>query len=713
MNVFLVDRRDFLRLGLAAGTGLVLGVRLAGAADDAAPAAVTPDVFVRIGEDDTVTVIVKHIEFGQGTFTGLPTVVAEELDCDWSRVRAVGAPADPARYANLNWGGAQGTGGSSSMNNAYTQMRRAGATARAMLVAAAARAWQVRPGEITVHRGVLRHAASGREARFGEFAAAARAEAVPKNVALKDPADFVYIGHDLPRLDIPAKSDGSAVYTQDFRLPGMLTALVAHPRRFGAGVARVDDAAARAVDGVVEVLTLPSGVAVVARDFWTARKGREALAVEWDETKACRRSSDDILDQYRTLAAQPGLVARADGDAAGALAAAATTLDADYEFPYLAHAAMEPMNAVARFENGALEMWYGVQGQSLDLGNLSRALDIAPERITLNMLYAGGSFGRRSHFASDYAVEAARIAQALPGRAVKLVWTREDDLRAGAYRPLNLHRVRGGLDTAGNVLAWHHRIVGQSIRAGLPKPPPADQVDHTCVEGASNFTYAIPHVRVESHQPTLDIPVLWWRSVGHTHTAFAVETFLDELAHAAGRDPLALRRELLTDDPRRRAVLDLAAEKAGWGEALPAGRGRGLAVHHSFKTWVAEVAEVTVADDGSFQVDRVVVAVDCGVAINPSIVRAQMQGGVGYALSALLGEAVTLVDGVAQQDNFDTYPLLRCSQMPEVEVHIVPSREHPSGVGEPAVPPLAPAVGNAIFAATGKRLRRLPFTTAA
>ncbi|MGE0483240.1 MAG: molybdopterin cofactor-binding domain-containing protein [Gammaproteobacteria bacterium] len=712
-SVFVLDRRDFLRLGLAAGAGLVLGVRLAGAADDVVLEAVMPDVFVRIDEDDTVTVIVKHIEFGQGTFTGLPTVVAEELDCDWSQVRAEGAPADPARYANLNWRGAQGTGGSSAMNNAYTQMRRAGATARALLVATAARAWQVRPGEIAVSRGVVSHAASGRSARFGELAVAARAEPVPKNVTLKDPADFVYIGHDLPRLDIPAKSDGSAVYTQDFRLPGMLTALVAHPPRFGAIVAGIDDAAARALAGVVEIVSLPSGVAVVARDFWTAKKAREALRVEWDETTACRRSSADILAEYRELAAQPGLVARDDGDAAAALAGAAMHLDADYEFPYLAHASMEPMNAVARFADGTLEMWYGVQGQSLDLGNLSRALDIDPARITLNMLYAGGSFGRRSHFASDYAVEAARIAKALPGQVVKLVWTREDDLRAGAYRPLNLHRVRGGLDAQGDIVAWQHRIVGQSIRAGLADPPPPGQVDHTCVEGASNFTYVIPNVRVESHQPALDIPVLWWRSVGHTHTAFAVETFLDELAHAAGRDPLALRRSLLADDPRRLAVLELAASKAGWGTPLPARRGRGLAVHHSFKTWVAEVAEVTVADDGSFTVDRVVVAVDCGVAVNPSIVRAQMEGGVGYALSALLGEAVTLVDGVAEQDNFDTYPLLRCSQMPKVEVHIVPSREHPSGVGEPAVPPLAPAVGNAIFAASGRRLRRLPFVTTA
>ena len=711
MSIARLTRREFLRHGLGATGGLLLGIRLGAApaaGDSAGAAPFTPDAFVRIGADDSVTVIVKHIEFGQGTFTGLPTLVAEELGCAWSQVRAEGAPADPSRYANLNWGGSQGTGGSSSMNNAYTQMRRAGATARAMLVAAAARAWQVKPGDITVADGIVRHTASGRAARFGELAALAAHEPVPKNVTLKDPSEFVFIGHDLPRLDIPAKADGSAVYTQDLRLPGMLTALVAHPPRFGARVASIDDGPARALPGVEAVVELPSGVAVVARDFWTAKKAREALVVEWDESRAFRQGTEDILADFRARAAQPGLVARRDGDADAALADAAQVLEADYEFPYLAHATMEPMNCIARHDGDACELWYGVQGQSLDLGNLSRALELPPEKITLNMLYAGGSFGRRSNASSDYVVEAARIAAALPGTPVKLVWTREDDMRAGAWRPLNLHRLRAGLDADGGISAWHHRIVGQSILAGLPKPPPADKVDHTCVEGASSLPYAIPNLSVESHQPSLPIPVLWWRSVGHTHTAFSTECFLDELAHAAGRDPLALRRELLVDDPRRLGVLELAAAKAGWGEPLEAGRGRGIAVHYAFKTWVAEVAEVSMLDDGDYRVDRVVVAVDCGLVVNPGIVRAQMEGGVGYALSALRGEAVTLVDGIVQEDNFDTYPLLRLSQMPRIEVHLVASQEPPTGVGEPGVPPLAPAVVNAIFDACGERVRRLP-----
>ncbi|MEQ8233771.1 MAG: xanthine dehydrogenase family protein molybdopterin-binding subunit [Gammaproteobacteria bacterium] len=712
MSVFKLSRRAFLGHGLAATGGLVLGVRLAAApahaADTEDRSDFAPDAFVRIGTDDRVTVIVKHIEFGQGTFTGLPTLVAEELGCAWSQVRAEGAPADPSRYANLNWGGAQGTGGSSSMNNAYTQMRRAGATARAMLVAAAARAWSVQTGEITVGEGRLEHPPSGRSARFGEFAAQAARERVPKNVALKDPAEFVLVGSELPRLDIPSKSDGSAVYTQDFRLPGMLTALVAHPPRFGATVTSVDDTRARALDGVEAVVTLPSGVAVVARDFWTAKKARDALEITWDQARAYRGGSSEILADFRTRAATPGIVARADGDAAGALDTAAQVVEADYEFPYLAHATMEPMNCVARHSGDACELWYGVQGQSLDLGNLARALDLPPQRITLNMLYAGGSFGRRSNGSSDYVVEAARIAAALPGTPVKLVWTREDDMRAGAYRPLNLHRLRAALDANGDIVAWQQRIVGQSILAGLPQPPPPEKLDRTCVEGASTLPYAIPNLAVEAHQPALPIPVLWWRSVGHTHTAFSTECFLDELAHASGRDPLALRRALLADEPRYLGVLELAAARAGWDVPLEAGRGRGIAVHRSFKTWVAEVAEVSMLDDGDFRVDRVVVAVDCGVAVNPGIVRAQMEGGVGYALSALRGEAVTLADGVVQEDNFDTYPLLRLSQMPAIEVHIVPSREQPTGGGVPGVPPLAPAVANAVFAASGKRLRRLP-----
>lgn len=723
MSLLQVTRRDFLRYGLGSAGGLVLGVSLPGAARlarattgattgaTASGAAFEPNAFVRVGADDVVTVIVKHIEFGQGTFTGLPTLVADEMDADWNQLAVEGAPADPARYHNLNWGQSQGTGGSSSMNNAYMQMRRAGRTARAMLVAAAARAWQVAPGEVSVSAGVVRHAGSGRAAGFGELADAAAREPMPKNVVLKTPQEFVYIGRDVPRTDRVAKSTGTAVYTQDFSLPGMLTALVAHPPRYGARPATVDDRAALALDGVRRVVTLPTSVAVVADSFWQASRGRDALAITWDDADAWRGSTDELTQDYRQLARSPGMEARNDGDIEAALANATTVLEAGYECPYLAHAAMEPMNAVAQFDGGRLRMWYGVQSQSTDLRNLGRTFGLAREDIELNMLYAGGSFGRRAHGGSDYVLEAARIAQAMgDATPVKLVWTREDDMRAGAYRPLNVHRLRGGLDGDGRIVAWDHVIVGQSILAGTPFRSITDRIDETCIEGAADLPYTIDNLRVTAHQPEVPVPVLWWRSVGHTHTAFSTEIFLDELAAAAGRDPLALRLELLPEDPRRRRVLETAAAAAGWGEPLPAGRGRGIAVHYCFKTWVAEVAEVSVADDGSFTVDRVVVAVDCGLAVNPAIVRAQMSGGVGYALSAVHGGAVTIVDGIVQEDNFDRYPVLRNGQMPDVEVHIVPSQEAPTGVGEPAVPPLAPAVSNAIFAASGVRLRALPFT---
>ncbi|MGR8921844.1 MAG: molybdopterin cofactor-binding domain-containing protein, partial [Gammaproteobacteria bacterium] len=561
-DVLKLSRRDFLRHGLVAGAGLTLGFRLqpanaiSAALDGGEGERFAPNAFVRIGTDGTVTVVVKHIEFGQGTFTGLPTVLADELDADLDRVVVEPAPADASRYANTAWGGSQGTGGSSSMRNSFTQLRRAGATARAMLVAAAAAAWQVRPGEVSVARGVLEHAASGRRADFGEFALAAAELPVPKNVSLKDPGDFVYIGRDVPRVDRVAKSDGTAIYTQDIRLPGMLTALVAHPPRFGARVRDFDASAALAVAGVKKVFQIETGVAVVAANFWAAKQGRDALSVEWDERDAFTRGTDDIFAEYRRLAAQPGLVAADRGDAAAALAAADEVIESEFTFPFLAHASMEPMNCVARVADGRCEMWYGVQGQSRDQRNVAAALGLPADKVTLNMLYAGGSFGRRSNTVSDYPVEAARIAAAMgDGTPVKLVWTREDDMRAGSFRPAYVHRVRGALDGDGGIAAWEQRIVGQSILAGAGFGPGPDKPDPTSIEGAHNLPYAMPNLRVDSHQPALGVPVLWWRSVGHTHTAFSTEVFFDELAHAAGRDPLEMRLALLADDPRRRGVL--------------------------------------------------------------------------------------------------------------------------------------------------------------
>ncbi len=719
-TVINTGRRSFLRAGAAVGGGLLIEMVLPGAgrlAEAAAPAkAFEPNAFVRIGADNTVTVIAKHLEMGQGTYTGLATLVAEELDAAWSQVKLEGAPADAKRYNNLLWGPTQGTGGSSAIANSFEQMRKAGATARAMLVAAAAQQWKVKPESLSVAEGVVLHKTSGRKATFGALAAKAARVPVPTEVALKEPKDFVYIGKSFPRKDSKSKVNGTATFTQDVKLPGMLTAVVAHPPRFGAKVKSFDGAAARRVQGVKEVVEIPTGIAVLAKDFWSAKRGRDALKVEWDESAAFKLGTDAILSQFRDLAKTPGLFARKDGDAEKALAGAARTLEAEFVFPYLAHAAMEPLNCVIRLSKDGCDVWNGEQFQTVDQANLARVLGLKPEQVKLHMLFAGGSFGRRANPQSDYLLETAHIVKAIGGRAaVKLMWTREDDMQAGYYRPLFHHTLRAGLDDKGNIAAWHHRLVGQSIMAGSPfeSGMVKEGVDVTSVEGAANLPYAVPNLTVDLHSPPLPVPVQWWRSVGSTHTAFSTETFLDELAHAAGRDPVEYRRGLLAKHPRHLGVLDLAAAKANWDKPLLAGkpgerRGRGIAVHESFHSFVAEVAEVTVRNDGSFSVDRVVCAVDCGIAVNPDIIRAQMEGGIGFGLAAALHGEITLKEGRVEQSNFHDYPILRIDEMPRVEVHIVPSAAAPTGVGEPGVPPVAPAVANALFAATGKRIRRLP-----
>jgi isoquinoline 1-oxidoreductase subunit beta len=729
-----LGRRTFLelglKLGLGAGAGLTLGLHLPGARAQMPPAgpgiaggaaraaaAFEPNAFLRIGADDTVTVIVKHLEMGQGTYTGLPTIVAEELDARWDQVRAEGAPADAKLYNNLFWGQAQGTGGSTAIANSWEQLRKAGAAARQMLVQAAAERWQVPAAEIQVHDGVLTHGSS-RRATFGELAEAAASQPVPAEVQLKDPAEFRLIGNPaIHRKDSAGKIDGSARFTQDVRLPGMLIALVLHPPRFGARVRAFDPAAAKVVPGVAEVVRVPSGIAVLGRDFWSAKLGRDALAptVVWDETGAFRLGSEEILAQYRSLAEQPGAVARRDGDASAALAKAARVVEADYSVPYLAHAAMEPIDCVIAPDDAGVRVINGEQSQTADQGAVARVLGLKPEQVRIDMLYAGGSFGRRANPHSDFVVEAAEIFKAAGGTTpIKLQWTREDDTRAGWYRPLFLHRIKAGLDAEGRPIAWHHRIVGQSIIAGTPfeKALVKDGVDQTSVEGAANLPYAIPNIQTELHSPRLGVPVQWWRSVGSTHTAFAVECLVDELATLAAQDPVAFRMALLEGHPRHQGVLRLAAEKASWGTPLPAGRGRGVAVHESFNSYVAQVAEVTVRKGGRIRVDRVVIAVDCGVAINPDVIKAQMEGGMGFGLSAALLGEITLKDGQVQQSNFHDYQVLRMDGMPDVEVHIVPSTEAPTGVGEPATPVIAPAVANAVFAATGKRLRQLPLKLA-
>jgi isoquinoline 1-oxidoreductase subunit beta len=678
-----------------------------------------PNAFVRIGTDNVVTVISKHIEMGQGTYTGIATIVAEELDAAWSQVRVEGAPADAKRYANTLWGPFQGTGGSSAMANSWMQMRQAGAAARAMLVSAAAKQWQVPASEITVSDGLITHAASKRSGRFGEFVQAAASQSVPANIQLKDPKDFKLVGKRAPRKDSADKVNGKAIYTQDIHLPGMLTAVVAHPPHFGAKLKSFDAAQAKAIKGVVDVVAIPTGVAVLAQDTWTAKKGRDALRIEWDDSTAFKLGSEQILARYRELAKQPGAVAHKSGDTDAAFAAAAKVLSASYDFPFLAHAAMEPLNCVVRLGKDECEIWNGEQMQTGDQMAVSALLGIKIEQVKINMLYAGGSFGRRGSKDADYVREAVTIAQAIQGRApVKMVWFREDDMKAGYYRPIFHHRIEAALDAQGNATAWRHRLVGQSILSGSPFAGMVQNgIDPVSVEGAANLPYAIPSKLVDLHTPTdIAVPAHWWRSVGSTHTAYSTETFIDELAKQAGKDPVAYRLDLLKNHPRHSAVLKLAAEKAGWGTPLKPGkkgerRARGVAVHESFGSYVAEVAEVTLQRDGNIHVDRVVCGVDCGVPINPDVIRAQVEGSIGYALSAALHGAITLKDGVVEQSNFHDYAPIRINEMPKVDVHIIASPEKPTGIGEPAVPPLAPAVANAIAAASGKRLRDLPFKT--
>ncbi len=596
----MVTRRRFLQSTALGGAALLVGFRLDGGQALAADDVFAPNAFVRIAPDNTVTIIGKHLEMGQGSHTGLAVILAEELDADWSQVRVEAAPADAARYNNLRWGPVQGTGGSTSLAESWEQLRRAGATARAMLVEAAAREWGVPASDITVDRGVLSHAPSGRRATFGELASKAAALSPPSQVTLKDPKDFKLVGKRVPRLDGTAKTDGSAKFTMDFAEPGMLTALIARPPRFGATVKSFDAIGSRRVKGVTHVVQVPSGVAVVATSFWAARKGREALRVTWDENRAERRGSDDLFAAYRVLAGGSGRPARREGDVARALRSAAKVFEAVYEFPYLAHAPMEPLDAVVRIGADGCDLWAGSQIPTIDQQVVAGIVGLPPAKVRVHTLLAGGSFGRRATPNGDVAGEAATVAKAIGAdKPVKLVWTREDDIQGGRYRPLYVHRLRAGLDAQGNIVGWEHRIVGQSIAAGTPfEVMVKNGIDPTSVEGASTLPYAIPNITVELHTTSVGVPILWWRSVGSSHTAYSTETFLDELAYAAGRDPLEVRRALLARHPRHLATLNLAAEKAGWDQPLPAGRARGIAVHESFESVVAQVAEVSRRPDG-------------------------------------------------------------------------------------------------------------------
>jgi isoquinoline 1-oxidoreductase beta subunit len=696
--------------GLVIGFYLPRGLRAASAAPANAAAPFAPNAFVRIGTDNTVTVLIKHIEFGQGPFTGLATLVAEELDADWSQLRAEHAPSNPELYKNLFFG-VQGTGGSSAIANSYEQMRQAGATARAMLVDAAAQAWRVPASEITVERGVLRHARTNRQGRFGQFTEAAARLPVPSSVKLKDPSTFRFIGKDgaVRKLDAAGKTNGKAQFTLDIRERGMLTVVVARPPRFGARVASFDAAEARAVRGVVDVRQIPTGVAVYADGFWPAAKARDRLRIVWDESGAEQRGSEQIVAEYRALARGPGMVAAAHGDVDAALGRASKVIEAEFVFPYLAHATMEPLDGFLRWDGQRAVARFGSQFQTGEHQTIAKVLGLPFERVELETMLAGGSFGRRAQQTMHVAAELAEVAKAIgPGRPVKVVWTREDDMRGGYYRPVTVHRMRGAVQD-GRVVAWSDTVVTQSLLKGSPfEAMIQNGIDATSVEGSREIPYDVADFRCDLHTTDVGVPVLWWRSVGHTHTGYAVECFVDELLQAAGQDPVAGRLAMMGKAPREAGALRAVADLARWSGPGPVnGRARGVAVVKSFNTHVAEIAEVSL-ERGVPRVHNVWCAVDCGVAVNPDIIRAQMEGGIGFGLGHALYAEITLQDGRPVQGNFDSYRSLRIHEMPAVEVTIVRSSEKPTGVGEPGVPPIAPAVANALARHGVERPRRLP-----
>ena len=706
------SRRNFLKASLLAGGGLIVGVHIPGLNGSAKAAqqgisTFVPNAFLRIAKDGSVTVIGNHSEMGQGAYTSGAMTIAEELDADWTKIRVEPAPVDPAYNHPIY--GVQITGGSTSTWSEWDRLRKAGAAARQMLLAAAAQTWNVDPSTCRTGNGQVIHTNSQRRLSYGELVEKAATLTPPQNVTLKDPKDFKIIGKAIKRLDTPDKTNGKAVFGLDVNVPGMLVAVVARPPVFGGKLKSFNADKTKAVPGVRYVVEIERGVAVVADGFWPAKLGREALEIVWDEGPRASLDSRTQREEYAGLAKKTGVVAKNEGEAVSALSKASKKLEAIYDLPYLAHATMEPMNCVADVRADSCEIWVGTQFQSGDRDAAARDTGLKPEQVKLHTTLLGGGFGRRSPLDSHVVREAVQISKTVKV-PVKVVWTREDDMRGGYYRPRAYHTVSAGLDGNGKPVAWQQRIVCQSIFVGTPFEPAVvkNGVEETAVEGAADLPYDIPNLLVEWHQAPDGVPVFILRSVGHSHTAFVVETFVDELAHAAGKDPFEFRNALLGKHPRHKRVLEFVAEKAGWGKAMSNGRGRGLAVHESFGSYVAQVAEVSISKDRGLRVHRVVCAVDCGPVVNPDIVRAQMEGGIVFGLTAALYGEITFEKGRVRQGNFHDYPMLRMHEMPQIEVHIVPSEDKMGGAGEVGVPPVAPAVANAVFALTSKRIRRLP-----
>jgi isoquinoline 1-oxidoreductase beta subunit len=688
-----IDRREFLAVGATVGAGLLIGFRFAEAqstpTSDTAAADLAPNGYLRIGTDGIITLYADHVELGQGVMTALPMIVAEELDADWNLVRIERMSDNPSAWPRRVM-----TVGSQSVRTSWAPLRKAGATAREMLISAAATMWSVDRSQCRAEQGFVLHNASGRRASYGELASAAAALPVPADPPLKDPRTFRIIGTKRPRVDIPSKTNGSALFGIDVRVPGMLIATVLRPPVFGGTVASFDARAAKAISGVKDVVQFESGLAVLATDTWSALKGREALKVEWNAGANATLTSEEIRRNFSAQLAESGKMFTNRGDAAAALASSTNVITADYELPFAAHATMEPMNCTAHVRADGVDVWVPTQAPTSFQTTAAQIAGVSPSAVKLNVTMVGGGFGRRSR--PDVLLDAVRLSK-LAGAPVKVMWTREDDMQHDLYRPFGLHRMSGAVGADGMPVAWTHRLVTQNALS-----------DGDTVGGAADLPYAIPNLRVELVVATSAVPVAPWRAVGHSQNGFVTEAFLDELAAAGKQDPVALRRRLLASAPRYLGVMELAVSKSDWGKPMPAGSGRGIAVHAMTGSYVAQIAEVTV-ERNVIRVNKVICAVDCGVVINPDTLAAQMEGSIIYGLTCALKNEITVAQGQVVQANFNTYPMLRMSESPRVEVYTVASAAAPGGIGEPGVPPIAAAVANAVFAATGKRLRKLPF----
>jgi isoquinoline 1-oxidoreductase beta subunit len=707
-----ITRRDFFKVGLVAGGGWILGFYLPrgeGSWSGAATESVTtfaPNAWIRITPNGTVTVMLHKSEMGQGIMTSLPMLVAEELEADWKTIRPEFAPANEAYFTWITpTFGAQFTGGSRSIRGSWETLLKAGAVAREMLIAAAAEIWGVEAKTCRAENGEVIHPASGKRASYGSLVSKAATVPIPKEVTLKDPKDYKLIGKRMPRVDTFSKVNGSAGFGIDVKVPGMLVATVLRCPVFGGKLAGYDDSKTKTIPGVKQVVPISSGIAVVAEGYWPAKLGLEALQVQWDEGEHAQLNSEKIREEFKKASEQAGAVARREGDALHMLAVVGKTVEAVYEVPFLAHATMEPMNCTAHVREDGCDIWAPTQAQTGTQQTAAKITGLPAESIRVHTTLLGGGFGRR--FEIDFVADAVEISKAVKA-PVKVIWSREEDIRHGFYRPATYNVLKAGIDGKGNLVAWTHRIVGPSILSRVFPDRIKDGIDNSSVEGAANIPYSIPHMYVDYVMKNTGVPVGFWRSVGSSQNAFITESFIDEIAAAVGKDPYEFRLELLTKAPRHKRVLELAASKAGWGQPLPEGRYRGIAVAESFGSYVAEVAEVSVDKGGQVRVHRVVCAVDCGKYVNPDTIEAQMQGGIVYGLTAALKGEITIENGRVKQSNFHDYEMLRMEEMPVIEVYLVESQEAPGGIGEPGVPPIAPAITNAIFAATGKRIRKLP-----